>query len=103
MIKISVMYANREGATFDVDYYCNVHIPMVTDLLGEALQGGAVDYGVAGGAPGEPAPFAAIGHLLFNSVADFQNAFGPHAEKILADLPNFTNLQPVIQISEIKL
>jgi hypothetical protein len=36
-------------------------------------------------------------------VAAFQSGFGPHAEEILADIPNYTNTQPVIQISEITL
>ena len=103
MIKVSVMYPNSEDATFDIDYYCNTHVPMVGSLLGDALKGGAVDSGIAGGAPGEAAKFIAMGHLTFESVEAFQNSFGPNAEKILADLPNFTNTQPQIQISEIKL
>ena len=103
MIKVSVMYPNGEDATFDIEYYCNTHVPMVGGILGDALKGGAVDSGIAGGAPGEAAPFIAIGHLMFDSVEDFQNSFGPNAEEILADLPNFTNTQPQIQISEIKL
>ena len=49
------------------------------------------------------APFIAIGHLIFDSVDSFQNSFGPHAEKIMADIPNYTNTQPQIQISEIKV
>jgi len=41
--------------------------------------------------------------MLFESVDAFKNAFGPHAEKIMGDIPNFTNTQPQIQISEIKI
>mgnify|MGYP001812605126 CR=1 FL=1 len=103
MIKVSVMYPNSEGANFDIDYYCNTHIPMVGELLGDALKGGAVDSGLAGGAPGEAAPFIAMGHITFESVEAFQDSFGPNAEKIMADLANFTNVQPQIQISEIKI
>ena len=76
---------------------------MVAELLGDALKGGNVDSGLAGGAPGEMAPFIAMGHMTFDSVDSFQNAFGPNAEKIMGDIPNFTNTQPQIQISEIKL
>lgn len=102
MIKVSVMYPNSEGATFDIEYYCNKHMPMVEELLGDALKGGAVDSGIAGGAPGEAAPFIAMGHLTFESAEAFQGAFGPNAKKILADIPNYTNTQPQIQMSEIK-
>ena len=103
MIKVSVMYPNSEGATFDIEYYCNSHIPRVVELLGEAVKGKAVDFGLAGGAPGEAAPFIAMGHLVFESVEAFQSSFGPNAEEILSDLQNFTNAQPQIQISEIRL
>jgi uncharacterized protein (TIGR02118 family) len=103
MIKISVLYPNSPSATFDINYYCDTHIPMVSELLGEALKGGAVDHGIGGGAPGEAPAFIAMGHILFDTVESFQSAFGPHAEKIMADLPNFTNVQPQIQISEVKL
>ncbi len=103
MVKVSVMYPNSPEAKFDIDYYCNNHVPMVMELLGDALKGGAVDSGLAGGTPGEEPAFIAMGHLKFESVESFQNSFGPNAEKLLADLPNFTNTKPQIQISEIKL
>jgi uncharacterized protein (TIGR02118 family) len=44
-----------------------------------------------------------MGHMTFDSVQAFQASFGPNAEAIMADLPNFTNTQPVIQVSEIKV
>ncbi|GAA6136216.1 EthD family reductase [Oceaniserpentilla sp. 4NH20-0058] len=102
MIRVSVMYPNSESATFDIEYYINSHIPMVNELLGDAVKSGAVDAGIASGAPEESAPFIAIGHLTFESLEAFQNSFGPQAEKIMADIPNYTNTQPQIQISEIK-
>lgn len=103
MIKVSVMYPNTSDATFNIDYYCNTHMPMVGELLGDDLKGSNVDYGLAGGTPEEIAPFIAIGHLIFDSVDSFQHAFALHAEQILADIPNYTNTQPQIQISEIKI
>jgi uncharacterized protein (TIGR02118 family) len=63
----------------------------------------AVEQGVAGGAPGAPPTYVAMGHLYFDSVGDFQAAFAPHASTIMADIPNYTNVQPVIQISEVKM
>lgn len=103
MIKVSALYANGKGKKFDMDYYCNTHLPMVLGLLGEAVKSGAVEKGLAGGAPGLPADYLAMGHLYFESVEDFQNAFGPNAEKIMGDISNFTNTEPVIQISEVMM
>jgi hypothetical protein len=36
------------------------------------------------------------------SVEAFQTAFTQHAQEIMADVPNYTNLQPIIQVSEVK-
>jgi uncharacterized protein (TIGR02118 family) len=46
---------------------------------------------------------AGMGHLYFDSVEAFQAAFGPHAGVIMGDIPNYTNVQPTIQVSEVKL
>ena len=72
MIKVSVFYPNSENAKFDLDYYCNKHMPMVRDLLGDTCMGLGVDHGLAGGTPGARPAYAAIGHLFFETVAAFQ-------------------------------
>jgi len=103
MVKVSVMYPNTAGSTFDMAYYCNSHMPLVRQKLGAALKGVAVEQGVAGPEPGSPPPYLALGHLLFESVEAFQTAFAPYAQAILGDIPNYTNTQPTIQISEVKI
>jgi uncharacterized protein (TIGR02118 family) len=102
MIKVSVLYPNSAGATFDMAYYTSKHMPMVQRKV-STCKGIAAEQGLAGGAPGAPPTYIAIGHLLFDSVAAFESGFNPHAQEILADIPNYTNTQPVIQVSEIKL
>jgi uncharacterized protein (TIGR02118 family) len=101
MIKVSVMYPNGPETKFDIDYYKNSHLPMIAKALGEALKGMAFNVGLGGRVPGELAPYVAIGHLTFDSVAAFQSSFGPHAEKFAADVPNYTNVEGELQISEI--
>jgi uncharacterized protein (TIGR02118 family) len=103
MIKVSVYYPNSTGVRFDMNYYLGKHIPLVQKKVGAALKGVAVEQGIAGGTAGAPATYVAVGHLLFESVEAFQGAFGPHASEIAADVSNYTNVQPVIQISEVKL
>jgi len=103
MVKISVLYPRTDGSDFDMSYYLNSHMPMVRQKLGAACKGMAVDQGLAGGAPGSGPTYAAMGHLLFDSVESFQAAFGPHASAIMGDIPNYSAVQPVIQISEVKL
>jgi len=101
MIKVSVLYPNGEGKTFDMTYYAGKHVNLVGSLLGNALKGATIESGLAGGAPGSPAPFLAMGNMYFNSVTEFEQSFGPNAEKIMGDVPNFTNSEPIVQISEV--
>jgi uncharacterized protein (TIGR02118 family) len=102
MIKVSVLYPNTSGARFDMNYYLTRHMPMVQEKCGPACRAIAVEGGLAGGEPGSQPPFLAAGHLTFESVSAFEKSFGPHAPEILADIPNYTNTKPVIQIAEIK-
>ena len=103
MIKVSVLYPNQEGYTFDMAYYCDRHMPMVRQLLGGTLKGMSVEQGISGVEPGSRPSYLALGHLLFESVAAFQTAWGPHAQKIIGDIPNYTNSPPTIQISEVRM
>jgi uncharacterized protein (TIGR02118 family) len=103
MIKVSVLYPNGANSNFDMNYYLTKHIPMVKEKLGSACKNIAVEEGIAGGAPGAPATYLAMAHLMFDSVDTFQKAFAPHAEAIMGDIPNYTNTQPTIQISQVKI
>ncbi len=102
MIKVSVFYPNTEGKKFDMNYYLDHHVPLVSSSLGEALQSASFESGLAGGAPGAPAPFVAGATMLFNSMEEFGQAFAAASGTLMADLPNFTDIEPVIQISEVK-
>ena len=103
MIKVSVLYPNDTDTKFDVDYYCDSHIPMVKVKLGDACKNVAVEVGICGVSAEAPASYVAMGHLYFDSLDEFQQAFGPHAEEIMGDAPNYTNVEPVVQISEVKI
>jgi uncharacterized protein (TIGR02118 family) len=101
MIKVSVMYPNTAGARFDHDYYRDKHMPMLKEKMGDACKSYTIDKGLAGGAPGAPAPYIGMCHIYCDSVESFQAAFGPHAKAIMADIANYTDLKPVMQISEV--
>jgi uncharacterized protein (TIGR02118 family) len=103
MIRVSILYPNKSGSHFDAGYYLNTHVPLAERLLGPALKGVSVDIGLSGAAPGEPAPYAAIGYLTFESVEAFSSAFLPSAAELVGDIPNYSDIEPVIQISEIRL
>lgn len=101
MIKVSVMYPNRSGARFDHEYYLSKHMPMVQARMGDKLKKYTVDKGLAGGAPGSEPTYLVMCHLYCDSADDFQAGFGPHAQEIMADVPKYTDLTPVLQVSEV--
>ncbi len=101
MIKVTVMYPNTPGARFDHEYYRDKHMPLLKSRMGEICKSYTVDKGLAGGAPGAPAPYIGMCHIFCDSMEAFQTAFTPHAQEIMGDIANYTNLSPVIQISEV--
>jgi uncharacterized protein (TIGR02118 family) len=103
MIKVSAFYPNEEGKKFDMRYYYNKHIPMVQQKLGAACKRVAVEQGLGGAEPGSRPTYIIMFHLYFDSVEAFQTAFGLHAQAIMGDIPNYTDIQPTIQVSEVKI
>ena len=101
MIKVSVMYPNKPGARFDHNYYRDKHMPLLKARMGAHCKYYTVDKGVAGGEPGTPPTYIGMCHIFCDSAEAFQKGFGPHAAEILGDIPNYTDLTPVIQISEV--
>lgn len=103
MIKVSVLYPNQPGSRFDMDYYCSTHMPLAQRLLAPAIKSIAVEQGICGQTPDAPPTYAAMGHLYFASMEAFLAVFLPNATTLVEDIPNYTNVQPTIQISEVKI
>jgi len=101
MIKVSVMYPYAAGARFDHVYYREKHMPMVKQRLGDACLYYSVDKGIAGGAPGTDPVYVAKCDFFCTSVEAYQAARAPHAQEIRGDIANYTDIQPVLQISEV--
>lgn len=40
-------------------------------------------------------------HFLFESAADFIEVFTPHAERLRGDMPNYPDIEPLIQLDEV--
>jgi uncharacterized protein (TIGR02118 family) len=103
MIQLSIHYPNHAGRHFDADYYFNRHMPMTIKLLSPALRGVSVVQGVSGALPGEPPPYAASCYLLFDSAEAFYAAFLPHAQVLRSDIQAYTDIEPIIQIGEVRI
>lgn len=93
MIRVSVFYPAGDGSTFDHDYYRDSHVPLCLQTWG--LESAEIDKGVNG-------PNVAAVHFKFDSMDQFGAAMGgPGTAEVMADVANYTNIQPVLQVSEI--
>ncbi len=101
LIKISVMYPYAEGKTFNMEYYETKHMPMVAGFLGTNLVKYTIEKGLASGIPNQPLPYMAIGIFYVKSLSDYQAAIGPNITAIRADFANYTNITPIILVSEV--
>jgi uncharacterized protein (TIGR02118 family) len=103
MVKISILYPNNKGSRFNVPYYIETHMPIAIKLLGahQGFKGVSVEHGLSGAVPGSELIYIAMCHFLFDSAEDFWAAFTPNAEVLQKDIPNYTDIEPVIQISEV--
>lgn len=92
MIRLSVLYPSGDDVTFDHDYYKNTHVPMACAAWNV---GAEIDKGISG-------PNLAAVHFFFESLDQMNAALGaPGTAAVMADVPNYTNAAPVMQISEV--
>ncbi|HEX6225574.1 MAG TPA: EthD family reductase [Chryseolinea sp.] len=101
LIKVSVMYPFAEGKTFNMEYYEAKHMPMVAKFLGANLVKYTIEKGVANGIPNQPLPYMAVGTFYVKSLEEYQAAITPNRDAIRADFVNYTNVAPVILVSEV--
>jgi len=102
MFKVAILYPNGEDKTFDMDYYEKTHMPMVAGFLGKNLKFYEIDKGIAGRTPNDKVPFVAIGYFYVNDVAEYNKAIAQNRDTIINDIKKYTNIQPTVQISEIR-
>ena len=101
MIKVSVIYPGTSSVRFDHDYYRTRHLPLIKNSMGAGLKYYAIDKGLSGGSVDAPATYVAACHLMCDSMEAYQSSFGPHAKEIRADIRNFTDVTPIVQVSEV--
>ncbi|RQP26810.1 EthD family reductase [Piscinibacter terrae] len=101
MIKVTVMYPYTEGARFDHAYYRDRHMPMVKARLGSACAYYTVEKGLAGREPGSPPAFVAMCAFICDSAEAYLAASQEHRAEIRGDIANYTDIVPVVQISEV--
>lgn len=93
MASLVVSYPLHEGATFDADYYRDTHIPLVEASWRECGLTGAEILWPADNTQ----PNAAMVVLRFRNAGAIDAAMAsPATGAVMADIANFTDIQPSI-------
>lgn len=97
---VTVLYPNRADATFDMGYYLSSHMPMVQERFGP--HGMTAWRVVRFPGPPEQTPFSVMATLDFGTAAEIEAALAAAGGPVLADVPNFSNQQPVLMRGEVQ-
>lgn len=91
MASLVVTYPRSEGATFDAEYYANVHIPLARKHW-EPCGMTAADVLF----PADAAqPYAAMVVMRFADAAAIDKAMAaPGTPEVMGDVPKFTSIRP---------
>lgn len=70
MVKISILYPNKDDGHFDMNYYIETHMPMSIECLSasQGYRGVSVEEGVQGREPGSVPEYIAMCDYLFDSL-----------------------------------
>jgi hypothetical protein len=103
VIKVSVLYPNTAGCKFDMEYYltrCTCR--WCSRSSAQPASAWRSKKASPAARPGRLRPMS-LWVISISTRPMPLTAFAPHAQSILADIPNYTNTQPTIQVSEVRL
>ncbi len=96
---VSVIYPKSSTSHFDHDYYVHKHLPLVHRTYGtNGMVSAKILRGTSslGGAPA----YELIALLEFADMNAFLKAAGAHSDEVMADVPKFTDIQPIVQFND---
>jgi uncharacterized protein (TIGR02118 family) len=103
MISVMVLYPNQAGTRFDMEYYVHRHLPLVRDRLepqGMRSMTYVSERAMDPAAP--PQAYRLVADLRFDDMESTSRALQMHGAETQADIPNFTDVAPIILIGEAK-
>lgn len=96
---VTVLYRNAPDLRFDFDYYVRRHIPLIQKVFGKGIT--RIELRKCLNSPdGSPPEFLAVISIWLGDPDAYQAGLA-RSQELIADVPNFTNGQPVIQIGEV--
>ena len=101
MVIVSVQYPNQPGSRFDERYYLDRHATLVKERWGPFGLTAAQFLRGTGAPGGGGATYAVMALLTFASQDALDKALAAHGREIMGDIPNFTDVRPVVQVNEV--
>jgi uncharacterized protein (TIGR02118 family) len=107
MNAMTILYPTGLGITFNADYYRDHHLKTIMKLYGRSIRRFELRRvptlpAPAAGAAGPPPPaYSAAVNIWIADLAAFNAHNAKHGAQLVADMPNFTNAQPTIQMDRV--
>ena len=98
-MSLQVIYPISPGTRFDMGYYTEIHLPMVSAQIGDHLVSLVVSKGVSGG-PETPPGYYAVATMTFADQGALDAALGK-VGPLIDDIPNFTSAIPKMLVGEV--
>ncbi len=100
MFCASVAYPAQPGGRFDFAYFAHTYVPLFARLLGANCVRFEVQRPLT--TPGAPPPaYQGVAHFWVQAGEEFGSALEQHGPEIYADIPRFTDIEPVRYWSEV--
>jgi uncharacterized protein (TIGR02118 family) len=99
MIRATFSYLSAPSARFDFDYYVGRHVPLARRLLEPVRI--EVDRCVSAEERGSAPRSVCVAHLYFATLEDYYGGLETHGDELGRDVPNYTNAELEILVSEI--
>jgi uncharacterized protein (TIGR02118 family) len=98
---MTIVYPAGAGLTFNADYYRDHHLVTIMKLYGKTISRFELRKVAPAAAGAPPAAYAAAVNIWIGDLDAFNANNAKHGPTLVADVPNFTNAQPVIQFDKI--
>ncbi|HVW24736.1 MAG TPA: EthD family reductase [Polyangiaceae bacterium] len=99
MIRATFSYLSAPSAHFDFDYYVDRHVPLARRLLEPVRI--EVDRCVSAEERGSAPRAVCVAHLYFATLDDYYRGLETHGDALGRDVPNYTNAELEVLVSEI--
>jgi len=98
---ITVLYPAKDNVAFDFDFYVRRHVPLIKDILGNSLHRVEVRRGATANDGSSAPTYTCVISIWIADWPAYEKAIAARASELIAEVPLFTKVMPVMQIDEV--